>query len=301
MSAQRRFAHYLETKKAINLTADQILHELAKEITAFQVRGEKSSPTATDDVYGALSNPEQQTSIDDLLDTSVNSVAYARVAISQATDSCVHIENGSRNAATSSEAIRASIAEISRQSKSAAQTISQITANVELALVNSGTLAAAVEKISSVVLLIRKIASQTNLLALNATIEAARVGEIGRGFAVVATEVKALAKQTSGATEDIALQVAQIQSASQESLKSVTSITGDIRGMSERLAAIADSVARQESSTGDVVQALEACSGGLRKLRDVLESMEKGATISTTRLERIRSLYQDITAPLSPA
>jgi methyl-accepting chemotaxis protein len=170
-----------------------------------------------------------------------------------------------------------------------------------LALVNSGTLATAVEKISSVVSLIRKIASQTNLLALNATIEAARAGEIGRGFAVVATEVKALAKQTSGATEDIALQVAQIQSASQESLKSVKSITGDIRGMSERLAAIADSVARQESSTSDVVQALEACTGGLRDLRGVLGTMEKGATISTTRLERIRSLYQDITAPLRPA
>jgi methyl-accepting chemotaxis protein PixJ len=67
------------------------------------------------------------------------------------------------------------------------------------------------QKISKVVELISTFAAQTNMLALNASIEASRAGEEGRGFAVVANEVRALARQSAEATEEIRSLVSSIQ------------------------------------------------------------------------------------------
>src|SRR5271154_3490354 len=73
--------------------------------------------------------------------------------------------------------------------------------------------------IGNVIKLISAIAEQTNLLALNATIEAARAGAAGRGFAVVASEVKGLASQTAKATEEISVQITDMQVATDASVK----------------------------------------------------------------------------------
>ena len=82
-------------------------------------------------------------------------------------------------------------------------------------------LARTAQRIGEVVQLIETIAGQTNLLALNATIEAARAGDAGKGFAVVASEVKSLANQTAKATEEIRMQISEIQDATGQTVDAI--------------------------------------------------------------------------------
>ncbi|WFE91374.1 HAMP domain-containing methyl-accepting chemotaxis protein [Roseibium porphyridii] len=106
--------------------------------------------------------------------------------------------------------------------------------------------------IGEIVELISQIASQTNLLALNATIEAARAGEAGRGFAVVANEVKALAEQTTKATEDISAQVTSVQEVAELSEGAIRSIAETIGRVSEISGKIRDAVEEQSAASQDI-------------------------------------------------
>jgi methyl-accepting chemotaxis protein len=123
-------------------------------------------------------------------------------------------------------------------------------------------LAGAAQRIGNVMQLIGHIASQTRLLALNATIEAARAGEAGKGFAVVASEVRNLANQTASATDDIALQIGAIQTATQEAVSAITHIGGTITEISEIATMISTAVEQQGATTlGMKRNTAEAASG----------------------------------------
>ena len=115
----------------------------------------------------------------------------------------------------------------------------------------------AAARIGDVVKLITDIAEQTNLLALNATIEAARAGEAGRGFAVVAGEVKALAGQTSRATEEISAQIAGMQRATVRSIEAITAIEAIIREIGDISGAIAAAVTEQGAATAEIARSVD--------------------------------------------
>ncbi|MBD3886038.1 HAMP domain-containing protein [Phormidium tenue FACHB-886] len=166
------------------------------------------------------------------------------------------------------------------------------------------------QKISKVVELISAFAAQTNMLALNASIEASRAGEEGRGFAVVANEVRALARQSAGATEEIRGLVASIQAETNEvaaameagieqvvmgtklvdeTRQSLNKITAVSTQISELVEAIAQSTVEQSQASETVTHTMKGVaeianktsaevsqvSSSFEQLRKVAQSLQK--------------------------
>ncbi|WP_206155789.1 methyl-accepting chemotaxis protein [Cellulomonas taurus] len=96
-------------------------------------------------------------------------------------------------------------------------------------------------QIKDAVGLVKTIAGRTRLLALNAAIEAARAGEAGRGFAVVAAEVRTLADESAGRSDDIADHVTAAMTAATEAGHTIEQIGALVAGMTDQVAAVAAS------------------------------------------------------------
>ena len=184
--------------------------------------------------------------------------------------------------ASAAEELSASIQEISRRvaeslsvSKKAvdeAQSTNKLMANLEITA----------EKIGNVLQLINNIAGQTNLLALNATIEAARAGEAGKGFAVVASEVKNLANQTSKATEEIESQIRDMQMATGDVVKAISTIGNTITEINGISAMVATAVEEQASATSEIARNVQEASKGTSEVSSNIAGVTQAAQVTGT-------------------
>jgi methyl-accepting chemotaxis protein len=174
------------------------------------------------------------------------------------------------------------VAEIGRQVTHSSQVAENAVVKAGQTTEMVSSLASAAEKIGDVLRLIGAIASQTNLLALNATIEAARAGEAGRGFAVVASEVKGLASQTAKATEEIAGQVAAIQSATGDCVTAISGISDTIREISGIATTIAAAVEEQDSATREIARSVQQAATGTSEVSVNVTGASQSADQSRT-------------------
>lgn len=164
---------------------------------------------------------------------------------------------------SATDQMTATIGEIAGNSENARRITAEATGQAARIMEQINALGQAALEIGKVTEAITEISSQTNLLALNATIEAARAGSAGKGFAVVATEIKALAKQTAAATEDIRTRIAGVQAATAGGIHEIEKISRVIHDVSDIVGSIAAAIEQQSAATKEIALNITAASSGV--------------------------------------
>ena len=180
--------------------------------------------------------------------------------------------------AAAAEELSASIDEISVQVSSSTAIAQQAVDDAVRTNSTVQSLSEAASRIGEVVSLISSIAEQTNLLALNATIEAARAGEAGKGFAVVAAEVKNLANQTAQATEDIAQQIAGMQSVTGDAVGAIKGIGETIGRINEIATTVASAVEEQGAATREIARNVQQANEGTQVVSSNVAEVTRAAS-----------------------
>jgi methyl-accepting chemotaxis protein len=235
------------------------------------------------------------TAANELTELSREMTTHARetsedaAAVSAASDV---VQTGVSSVAAATEELAASFREISTNAVEAARIANRASEAAEVTSATVERLRAASDDIASVMGLISSIAEQTNLLALNATIEAARAGEAGKGFAVVATEVKELAQQTGGATEEVGKKVAAIRAEMRSAVESIAEIRTIIESINETQTSIAGAVEQQTVATSGISQHVADVSGSTQ---EVARNIAAVATVADATTDGARRAEQAAT------
>ncbi len=192
-----------------------------------------------------------------------------------------------QSVAAATDEMSASVDEIGRQVSQSADVATKAVEQVDRTDSTVQGLSDAAQKIGDVIKLISEIAEQTNLLALNATIEAARAGEAGKGFAVVANEVKSLASQTANATQEISVQIGEIQSVSGDAVEAIRTIGETIVGINDIAKTITNTVEQQNSATREIAGNVSQAAQGTAEVSDRIANVTQVAQETGTKAREV--------------
>jgi methyl-accepting chemotaxis protein len=194
-------------------------------------------------------------------------------------------------ASAAAEQMNISIAEITARMGRSKAAVDDIHNQALTADKATGQLRLSTQSMDDVTQLIAKISQQINLLALNATIEAARAGDAGRGFAVVATEVKNLANQAHEATTRISDQIAAMQSASDDVIGTLASISQGIGAVQTFVSEAAGAIQDQSLATQDIAANMQNAADKVTNINRSLDDWVVGLE-ERRRDPRIRTFQQ---------
>ncbi|MHC2291126.1 methyl-accepting chemotaxis protein [Bradyrhizobium barranii] len=184
---------------------------------------------------------------------------------------------------------------IGAQVREAGKLADEASAAAQEARANVDRLRESSAAIGNVVNLIAQIARQTTLLALNSTIAAARAGAAGKGFAVVATEVKALAVQTQGATEEITRKIDALQRDAAGSADAVHRIAQAIEAIRPVFDTVNGAVAEQNATTSEVSGNAASASQFIISVGESAAEIDAATKAAETHGENVASAGKAVT------
>lgn len=260
--------------RRIEYTSRNELGELASWFNEFmtflqnvigEISGGAESVGKSSNDLSTLSS-EMSTDIDQTADNAKKSTEASETIVANISDIAATVEQSSNNVSVVAESLEEmnisieQIAQKAEEAKAVSQNAVDHSQAVNERIAEFGN---ATETIAKVTEMINEIAAQTNLLALNATIEAARAGEAGKGFGVVANEIKALAKQTADATQDIRESVTGIEQTSNKTIEGIMQVQKSIVDSHESIDEIAVATDDQSKNTRNISQNVTQVAEGL--------------------------------------
>jgi len=217
------------------------------------------------------------------MSTNINSVA---ASAEQTSSNIQMIVSATEEMTSTINEIAINISKGSATTSQAVEKAKEVSEKVE-------DLGKATAEISKVTESISSISKQTNLLALNATIEAARAGEAGKGFVVVAGEIKALAQQTTQATNEISDVISDVQATTADSVSAIESIVAIINDINEIVTMVAISVEEQSATTQEISNNVSQAAEGVQEVNKNINQTTTVADEVTKSIAEVNQATED--------
>ncbi|MCA0199806.1 MAG: PAS domain-containing methyl-accepting chemotaxis protein [Proteobacteria bacterium] len=248
----------------------------------------KYATDTTAQVTARLRNERAQKSITRNLDDIAQAILLASKQSTTAAQASTETTNTVQAIASGAEQLDASVKEIAETMSKSRLATDSAAESIRNANQATATLTTAAQAMNGIVELIEGIADQINLLALNATIEAARAGEQGRGFAVVATEVKNLAGQAKGATEQIAREIANVQEVSSNVAGILGAIGQSMDSLRQYVGGAAAAVEEQSAVTRDMSANMQMTASSVATVSDNLVQIAQSADRANSSAQQLK-------------